>query len=125
MFQPQRGGMFIVHSQRDAKLRQERHVSATCRPAGAFGLMRSPAINMALLTELCRALLLVPRSSLIQWQCTPAPLVGEGEHVAQKRHRSLVFLWSLVIGHWTLVIGHWSLVIRNFTAHDPRHAPPP
>src|SRR2546426_9328630 len=72
--------MFIVPSQRDAKLRQERHVSATCRPAGAFGLGWSRAINMALLTELCRASFSVLRSSLIQWQCTPAlsPLRGEG-----------------------------------------------
>src|SRR5437867_10997868 len=81
MFQPQRGDMFIVPSQRDVKLRQERHVSATCRPAGAFGPGRSRAINMALLTELCRASFSVLRSSLIQWQW------GRGEKCERRAMR--------------------------------------
>src|SRR5438093_10071703 len=61
IFQPQRGGMFIVPGivpgGREPKLRQERHVTATCRPAGAFGRVRSRAINMSLLTELSAATL--------------------------------------------------------------------
>ena len=47
-------------------------MSATCRPARAFGPVRSRAINMSLLTELSAATSPVLRSSLIQWQCTPA-----------------------------------------------------
>src|SRR2546427_9263901 len=72
---PQRGGMFIVSGGREPKLRQERHVIATCRPAGAFGPVRSRTISMALLTELCRESFSVLRSSLIQ-RSAPRPALA-------------------------------------------------
>src|SRR5439155_18177824 len=81
MFQPQRGGIFIVSKPQDVSSSVGAALNRTCRPAGVFFDWRSFAINMPLLRSLLAALSCGQKRSLIQWRSTPALLLSERKRV--------------------------------------------